>query len=148
MVRHRAPIGLTAAVFLSLVTGSGCGVDRADDPRPGDPPADRSALLGTPADESPTGLCDSKLAADGLVCSRCADQPGAAPECLAAACTVQHHCLRCTDPKGRTAVDCSIDYEGAEKGGYGSSGSTFSFASCWFTWGEPRTSGTTCTRRS
>ncbi len=141
MIRPTASIRLTAGILTSLFAALGCGVDRADDPRSGDVAV---AALGTPAAVSSTGLCDSKIAADGLLCSRCAGQPGAAPECLAASCTVENHCLRCTDPKGRTGVDCSIDYEGSQKGGYGSSGSTVSFASCSFVWGEPRTSGSTC----
>jgi hypothetical protein len=54
------------------------------------------------------------------------------------------HCLRCTDPKGRVASDCSIDYARAPGGSITSSGDSFSFASCTFSWGTPKATGTTC----
>jgi len=142
MIRPLASLRLIAGVLTSLFAVLGCGADRADDPRRSDSTAARSEARTVAEDVSPAGLCDSSLSADGLVCSRCADQPAA--ECLPAFCTVENHCLRCTDPKGRSAVDCSIDFEGTQKGGFSTYGSDVSFAECGFTWGEPRTSGTTC----
>jgi hypothetical protein len=64
---------------------------------------------------------------------------------MAAQCFVDNHCLRCTDPKGRIARDCSIDYGVFTGGGIGGpSNGEFNFASCSFEFGAPAASGTTC----
>jgi len=55
--------------------------------------------------------CTSVLQSFGLVCSTCAGAGAAAPECLVADCQVIDRCMECSDPKGRVARDCSIDYE-------------------------------------
>jgi hypothetical protein len=145
MVRHRAPLGLTAALIISLFTEAGCGADRVEDPSAPDVPGDHAAVLATPAPIPPARLCTSTIDADGLLCSVCADAPTAAPECLAARCTIDNHCLTCTDPKGRIGTDCSKDYNGYIGAAYGGSpNGEFSFATCTFTWGEPKITGTTC----
>jgi len=150
-MNHRsAPIRLIAVFVLALV---GCSTDASEPSR--DPSADGPGVtvppptaLETPleSDEAAVRACTSRVNAAGLVCSRCpGDAPGAKPECLPAQCNVLDHCLECTDPKGRVARDCSMDYELAPAGGIGGSpNAEFGFGSCHFLFGIPKASGTTC----
>ena len=53
--------------------------------------------------------CTSTLdRVSAMVCTTCGDS---LPECLIGACSVRDRCMECTDPLGRVAVNCSIDYE-------------------------------------
>jgi hypothetical protein len=94
-------------------------------------------------DESPM-TCQSYLANSGLVCSSCKDRPGAM-ECLPAECTLIDRCLRCADPKGRVAIDCSIDYPALfAQGRSAGFGTSTPMGSCSLISGVPRVSGMTC----
>ena len=87
--------------------------------------------------------CTSVLQSYGLVCSTCAGGGAAAPECLVADCHVIDSCLECTDPKGRAATDCSIDYEllPTASTGYGG-GDTYDV--CGASYGFPGGASATC----
>jgi hypothetical protein len=154
MIQRSAFRRLTATFILSIVTSLGCSTD-ASEPPPADLTAEHPPMTISPptasaisalAEAADARGCRSTINADGLVCSRCpGDAPGAAPECLAAACDVRDHCLRCVDPKGRVGRDCSVDYGVFETAGAsGSSNAEFNFSICTFQWGVPLSSGTTC----
>jgi len=102
--------------------------------------------IHTDCPEEPVSVCQSEISDAGLVCSTCDNRPGES-ECLPAQCGVSDHCLRCVDPKGRVALDCSIDYEKVYTSGYsyggGLDGDSF-FSVCSYMSGVPKVSGTTC----
>jgi len=57
------------------------------------------------------------------------------------------HCLRCTDPKGRVATDCRVDYAALSAASLTimpGDADSWSLASCQFMWGIPNAAGTTC----
>ena len=147
MTHHHAATRLVACLALSLVAelgGLGCTSDLSAEPSPMESPVDVSEPHD-PVVSSGSG-CTSVVDASGLVCSTCPDDNGSAPECLPAECNLIDHCMRCTDPKGRTGVDCSIDYEEVKTGGelaimpwYG-----WNLAGCNFLWGYGSLTGTTC----
>jgi hypothetical protein len=145
MIHHNAPrMGRpTAALIFALVAGSACSVERTDELPRSEP--DGSALT-TPTEIGSASQCRSHINDSGLLCSRCpGDAPGAAPECLAATCQVDHRRLVCTDPKGRVGVDSSVDYSKFVVDNYSASpNGTFNFATCTFLFGIPKSSGTTC----
>ncbi len=133
MIQNSVARGLTAALAITVVAGLGCGIARPGDEPPVDDPS------------SPDG-CRSSIESSGLLCSSCpGDGPGAAPECMAAQCSVSDRCLRCVDPKGRVGRDCSIDYEVLHTGSLTvSPGDSYNLAACSFMWGVASASGTTC----
>lgn len=145
MIHHDAPrMGRHTAVLLfALVAGSACSVERTEQLPRSEPDG---AALTTPTELGSASQCKSHIDDSGLLCSRCpGDAPGAAPECLAATCQVDHKKLVCTDPKGRIGVDSSIDYSKLEVDNYvDSPNGTFNFGNCTFLYGIPKTSGTTC----
>ncbi|MEO7731212.1 MAG: hypothetical protein ABIY55_09590 [Kofleriaceae bacterium] len=66
----------------------------------------------------PATSCHSEISETFRVCSTCDGQPGP-PECLPAQCTgTEDGCLRCVDPKDRSATDCTRDpiYSGGAGG--------------------------------
>jgi hypothetical protein len=97
----------------------------------------------------PAVRCQSEVADSGLLCSSCEGQLGP-PECLPAECGVFDRCMRCTDPKGRTGVDCSMDYEEVRTGGSlgimpsNDRNLDWNLAGCSFLWGFGNLGGTTC----
>ena len=94
---------------------------------------------------SPAG-CVSEIASSGLVCSTCEDQPGP-PECLPAECTsIEDNCLRCVDPKGRVAVDCSglRDSASYDNASLGMNNFNSYFGVCNFGWGPTAPFEMTC----
>ncbi len=84
--------------------------------------------------------CVSEVNSFGILCSTC---PGRDRECIPADCTVQDSCLRCEDPAGREATDCSIDYDEVPivQATLIADGA---FNPCTMTWGDPTGSATTC----
>ena len=84
--------------------------------------------------------CVSEVDSFGILCSTC---PGRDRECIPADCTVQDSCLRCEDPAGREATDCSIDYDEVPivQATLIADGA---FNPCTMTWGDPTGSATTC----
>jgi len=144
MTQHSARRSLTLVLALSLLTSVGCATDgRVDDPS-----LEPTAVVPVVADPVRSSVqdCTSTRDASGLVCSTCeSDEPGAAPECLAAQCFASDHCLRCTDPKGRVATDCRVDYDQSPGASWTvMPGDTWSMASCTFSWGIPNAAATTC----
>jgi hypothetical protein len=142
MKHDSAPRWLVAAFAISLGIGVGCGGDR-----PGADPNNESWVQpADPGAASQTFGCTSTIGPTGLVCSTCLDDaPGAAPECMAAECAVVDSCLRCTDPKGRVGVDCSVDPAQVPQGSLTIQPSAFySPPICTFNWGAAAYSGTTC----
>jgi RNA polymerase sigma factor (sigma-70 family) len=88
--------------------------------------------------------CQSTITEAGLVCTSCDDRPGP-PDCMAAQCMIENRCLQCTDPTGRVATDCSVDYERFPSASFTSSPTgSFSMAACTFAWGTPGFSQDTC----
>jgi len=85
--------------------------------------------------------CISVMNEFAVVCTTC---PGDdEPECLVASCGVFDRCLGCTDPLGRTATDCSIDYEVLPIASHGLGGGD-TFHSCNTSWGYPGGSSGVC----
>ena len=143
---------LTFSLLSAIVLAAGCathdraaGITRQQEdtiPDPGDPPPPRPAPAPAPPPLPTTPGCNSIVDASGLLCTTCNDN---AAECLPAQCSVVNHCLRCTDPEGRTGEDCSIDYDLAPAASFGiAPGDTSNMASCTFVWGLGNATGTTC----
>ena len=93
--------------------------------------------------QEPRPACQSVVADSGLLCSTCDSQPGVV-ECLPAECSVVDRCLRCVDPKRRTGVDCSVDYEVLPLVSYSDNGGDSFFSACTHISGLPQESATTC----
>jgi hypothetical protein len=87
--------------------------------------------------------CTSTLTEFGLVCTTCAEAGGAPPECLVGDCTVRDGCLECTDPRGRVAVDCSIDHDSAPVASFTQGGGD-TFNVCNAIWGFPGGASGSC----
>ena len=124
--------------------GARCTVCPGEQPvcAPADCASRTTGAPGTDCGDEPP-VCHSQIT-DGLLCTRCDDQPGA-PDCMAAQCGVDGTCLRCVDPTGRTATDCSVDYGQYYTASVGGPpNDAFSFGSCTFSWGVPSFAGTTC----
>jgi hypothetical protein len=146
MTHHSAATGL-ACLAISLVAqlgGLGCTSDGRAEPPSLDPQASVPPQHDPAA--SPGSGCTSVVDASGLVCSTCPDDSSSTPECLPAECNLIDHCMRCTDPKGRTGVDCSIDYEEVRTGGELSimPWNGWNLAGCNVLWGFGNLTGTTC----
>jgi hypothetical protein len=139
---HRTASSVLATLAIYLLT-AGCAT-------PGDPTDPTTDPPGASSDRSDLSRerehgCTSKVNASGLVCTTCGEGRRAQTECMAAQCNVSDHCMRCVDPKGRVARDCSIDFEKVRTGSFGGPpDNAFSFASCSFGFGAPAFSGTTC----
>lgn len=153
MARLRIDHLITSAVAagMALAVHSGCAADgaeeaqQAEESRPDRAPGSAPSDAGPPEDlDSGRGGdgCVSVVTEFGLLCTSC---PGdAEPECLVADCQpTTPHCLECTDPRGRAALDCSIDYGAFDGAGWGISSSD-TFSSCYVSWGYPNGTTGTC----
>lgn len=112
-------------------------------PPPPYPDIDAGPGNGPDAGEYPEE-CWSEVAVYGYVCTTCQAYTGAEEtECLPAQCGVFSGCLECFDPKGRYAVDCSIDWESVFIASL-TWGSGDTFNSCITGFGDVPGAATTC----
>ena len=167
----RVRLWVTALALMLGGAGSGCDTDAADDPRDvgePDPTGQSEGAAGSDddgedegegeerdeegggeedeGDSEPDG-CVSEVATFGLVCTSCpscSSDDGPETECLPADCVVREAdgCLSCDDDRGRTVVDCSLDWVNVSLSRSGFGGGTFN--ACSTTWGDTIFSGTTC----
>ena len=134
---------LTMASLAGLVLG-GCALDgeepeaaSLDDERPLSGPTEQQQPAEE--DEGPSEPdqgdddCTSTLDGFGQVCTTCGDS---SPECLVGACSVRDRCMECTNPVGRVAVNCSIDYESLPIESW-TAGGGGTFNVCSASWGFP-----------
>jgi hypothetical protein len=139
MSHDRALFKIVAVLAMSFITGLGCASEDANDAVALESTDNASDLA------HPERACTSIVDESGLVCTTCGRGKDRTRECLPARCTPVDHCLRCTDPKGRVADDCSIDYQTVSIGAFSTPPSgSFSLTSCTFNWGAAKATGTTC----
>jgi hypothetical protein len=135
--------GLITVSCLGLVLG-GCLLDDGGDEKAEQEASRRAAEQARePGDgDDSADECTSTMTDFGLVCTSCPGD-GGPPECLVGFCGVSNRCLECTDPKGRVAIDCSIDYESLYTEGT-SIGGGETFNVCGVTRGYPGGASGTC----
>jgi hypothetical protein len=102
----------------------------------------RDDIVVTGGEEVPDPQdCDSEILEYGTLCSTCTD---GTYECLRAYCypvgDSTGDCLECIDPRGRSALDCRLSYDGYNQG----FGRSDAFSSCITTYGDERGSQSAC----